>query len=215
LLFLSSGEKTLAQFMAEVGKKTKAGQETRMADIPADAGAGYGVFECLHGHSIASDFAIQISKVVPVFYGAPGIEWLRLLTKHYDSLESTIEKRIDDLCSRMIPQSANGQVQRVGRRFALVAAAGEMATAAGLRSSSTRSRSAAVSVISSAARSGRRARTSATRPAAASAAADACIRGRARAGGAGPSPGVRSGARREQQVAADAEISTQPAERQC
>jgi putative DNA primase/helicase len=132
LLFLSSGEKTLAQFMAEAGNQIKAGQETRMADIPADAGAGFGVFECLHDHPIPSDFAIQISKAVQVFHGAPGIEWLRLLTKHSASLPSTLEKRIDDLCSRMIPQSANGQVQRVGRRFALVAVAGEMATAAGL-----------------------------------------------------------------------------------
>lgn len=132
LLFLSSGEKTLAQFMAEAGNQIKAGQETRMADIPADAGAGFGVFECLHDHPIPSDFAVQISKAVQMFHGAPGIEWLRLLTKHSASLPSTLEKRIDDLCSRMIPQSANGQVQRVGRRFALVAVAGEMATAAGL-----------------------------------------------------------------------------------
>lgn len=132
LLFLSSGEKTLAQFMAEAGNQIKAGQETRMADIPADAGAGFGVFECLHDQPIPSDFAVQISKAVEKFYGAPGIEWLRLLTKHSSSLPTTLEKRIDDLCSRMIPQSANGQVQRVGRRFALVAVAGEMATAAGL-----------------------------------------------------------------------------------
>jgi putative DNA primase/helicase len=132
LLFLSSGEKTLAQFMAEAGHQIKAGQETRMADIPADAGAGFGVFECLHGHSIGSAFADQISEAVKLFHGAPGIEWLRLLTKHSASLPSTLKKRIADLCSRMIPQSANGQVQRVGRRFALVAVAGEMATAAGL-----------------------------------------------------------------------------------
>jgi putative DNA primase/helicase len=132
LLFLSSGEKTLAQFMAEAGHQIKAGQETRMADIPADAGAGFGVFECLHGHSIGSAFADQISEAVKPFHGAPGIEWLRLLTKHSASLPSTLGKRIADMCSLMIPQSANGQVQRVGRRFALVAVAGEMATAAGL-----------------------------------------------------------------------------------
>ena len=132
LLFLSSGEKTLAQFMAEAGKQIKAGQETRMADIPADAGTGYGAFESLHNHSGGSDFAVHIGRMVSQLYGAPGMEWLRLLAKHADSLPGSLRKRMDDLCSRMVPKSANGQVQRVGRRFALVAVAGEMATAAGL-----------------------------------------------------------------------------------
>lgn len=37
-LFLSTGEVSLAQHMLEDGKKAKAGQETRIADIPADLG---------------------------------------------------------------------------------------------------------------------------------------------------------------------------------
>ena len=50
LLFLSAGEIGLAQHMREAGKKARAGQEVRLADIPADAGAGYGLFETLHGY---------------------------------------------------------------------------------------------------------------------------------------------------------------------
>lgn len=48
LLFLSAGELGLADHMAEGGKRTRTGQEVRMADIPADAGQGMGAFECLH-----------------------------------------------------------------------------------------------------------------------------------------------------------------------
>lgn len=48
LLFLSAGELGLADHMAEGMKRTRTGQEVRMADIPADAGAGLGAFENLH-----------------------------------------------------------------------------------------------------------------------------------------------------------------------
>ena len=44
LLFLTSGEVRLGDHMREVGKRTRAGQEIRLADLPADAGAGHGLF---------------------------------------------------------------------------------------------------------------------------------------------------------------------------
>ena len=44
LLFLSSGEIGLADHMREAGKRVRAGQEVRLADLPADAGAGHGLF---------------------------------------------------------------------------------------------------------------------------------------------------------------------------
>ena len=45
LLFLSAGEIGLAEHMSEANKRTRAGQELRMIDLPADAGAGLGIFE--------------------------------------------------------------------------------------------------------------------------------------------------------------------------
>jgi putative DNA primase/helicase len=48
LLFLSAGEIGLAEHMGEVNKRARAGQELRMIDLPADAGAGLGIFETLH-----------------------------------------------------------------------------------------------------------------------------------------------------------------------
>jgi putative DNA primase/helicase len=41
LLFLSAGELGLSDHMAEGMKRTRTGQEVRMADIPADAGPGW------------------------------------------------------------------------------------------------------------------------------------------------------------------------------
>ena len=48
VMILSAGEVGLAQHMAEVGKQARAGQSVRLADVPAEAEAGHGVFERLH-----------------------------------------------------------------------------------------------------------------------------------------------------------------------
>ena len=49
LLFLSAGELGLADHMAEGMKRARTGQEVRMADIPADAGAGMGALRICTG----------------------------------------------------------------------------------------------------------------------------------------------------------------------
>lgn len=132
LLFLSSGEQSLAMHMAEGLRRTHAGQETRMADIPADAGMGMGVFEDLHGHDGGSAFARHIAGQAVSTYGAPGHAWLQWLCVHADTIKASIRASSAALAMQMIPEAAAGQVERVGDRFALVGAAGELATAAGL-----------------------------------------------------------------------------------
>lgn len=132
LLFLSAGELGLADHMAEGMKRTRTGQEVRMADIPADAGAGLGAFEQLHGHEGGAAFAKHITHQAQAVYGAPGRAWLEWLTAHADILKASTRTASNALAAQLIPEAASGQVERVGARFALVGAAGEMATAAGL-----------------------------------------------------------------------------------
>src|SRR5206468_9895549 len=69
LLFLSAGEIGLAQHMREGGKTVKAGQEVRLVEIPADAGAGFGVFEDLHGYESGAALAKAITDGASRFYG--------------------------------------------------------------------------------------------------------------------------------------------------
>ncbi len=69
LLFLSTGEKTLAQHMAEGGKELKAGMEVRMVGIPADAGKGLGLFEELHCFAEADELADTLTSNAGRFYG--------------------------------------------------------------------------------------------------------------------------------------------------
>lgn len=132
LLFLSAGELGLADHMAEGMKRTRTGQEVRMADIPADAGMGMGAFENLHGFEGGSAFSRHLTGQAAGVYGAPGRAWLEWLCTNADTLKSRIRKASADLAAAMVPKDSSGQVERVGARFALVGAAGELATQAGL-----------------------------------------------------------------------------------
>lgn len=131
LLFLSAGELGLADHMAEGMKRVRTGQEVRMVDIPADAGAGLGAFETLHGIDGGAAFAKTITHRAASVHGSPGRAWLEWLCANADTLKGRIRHEVAQLVD-MIPEGASGQVERVGARFVLVAAAGEIATAAGL-----------------------------------------------------------------------------------
>lgn len=132
LLFLSAGEVSLSDHMAESQQRARAGQETRMADIPADAGAGLGAFEDLHGMAGGAVFSSHITGQAGTVYGTAGRAWLEWLTDNADALKARIREGMARLSAELVPQDASGQVHRVAARFALVATAGELATAAGL-----------------------------------------------------------------------------------
>jgi putative DNA primase/helicase len=131
-LFLSSGEVGLAQHMAEGGKSVRAGQEVRMVDMAADAGAGYGAFERIHDQISPADFSSAITKACSRWHGKAAPAFIEHLIAHQEGLQASLSASVDALAAQMIPEAASGQVQRVGRRFALVAAAGELATQAGI-----------------------------------------------------------------------------------
>ena len=57
---------------------------------------------------------------------------MQWLTEHADTLQASIRREAAALGADLVPKGASGQVERVGARFALVGAAGEMATGAGL-----------------------------------------------------------------------------------
>lgn len=132
LLFLSAGELGLADHMAEGMKRTRTGQEVRMADIPADAGKGLGAFEELHGFAGGAAFASHLAREAQACHGAPGRAFIEWACTNADSLPRRLRTSVQALAREWIPQGASGQVERVGARFALVGVAGELATEAGL-----------------------------------------------------------------------------------
>jgi uncharacterized protein (DUF927 family) len=132
LLFLSSGEVSLSALLSRNGRRPQAGQEIRLADIPADRGVGHGTFDCLHGSETGAALAERIARVVKSTYGAIGQEWLRRLVGDHGVIADVIECTVKEFVRQVTPPSATGQVHRVARRFGLIAAAGELATAYGL-----------------------------------------------------------------------------------
>lgn len=132
LLFLSAGEESLTALMARAGRKANAGQEIRLADIEADAGAGMGAFEVLHDQPSPAALALAVKDAAIRNHGAAGLTWLRCIVADRSKLADFIADGIRQFVEEAAPADAAGQVLRVARRFALVAVAGELATHYGL-----------------------------------------------------------------------------------
>lgn len=132
LFFLSAGEESLTALMAKAGQRTNAGQEIRLADIEADAGAGMGLFETIHNQISPAAMAIVLKELSGQYYGAVGMAWLELIVANRQTIISAISNMTKQFVDKVIDQEATGQITRVARRFALVATAGELATQFGL-----------------------------------------------------------------------------------
>lgn len=130
VLILSAGEVGLAQHMAEVGKQARAGQAVRLADVPAEAESGHGLFERLHDGSDGAALSALLKDAAARTYGAPWPLWMGYLTQQ-DSPKLTAQLResTDRFLASYVPENASGEVRRVAERFAVVAFAGELASA--------------------------------------------------------------------------------------
>ncbi len=132
LLFVSTGELSLAEKMNEAGQRARAGQETRLVDIPADAGTGLGLFEELHGFASPEAFARELCNASTRLYGVAVREYLMRLTADLTGLADQLASARKRWIHKHCPSKTDGQVQRVAARFALVAAGGELASTMGL-----------------------------------------------------------------------------------
>jgi uncharacterized protein (DUF927 family) len=128
LLFLSAGEESLSALMARIGRKVNAGQEIRLADIEADAGAGLGAFETLNGCASPAALSLAVKDAATRHHGAAGVAWLRFIVNDRDKLADFITSGVRQFVAENVPAGAAGQVLRVAQRFGLVAVAGELAT---------------------------------------------------------------------------------------
>jgi len=133
LMFLSTGEVTLADKLAEAGQRPRAGQGVRLVDISADAGAGLGIFEELDKFADAGALARHLKDAGERCYGTPAREFLKRLTSaDRDELASDFRNARDEFIANFVPAGASGQVVSVASRFALVSAAGSLAVAFGI-----------------------------------------------------------------------------------
>ena len=132
VLVLSSGEVGFGELAQEAGKRLQADQEVRFAEIPADAGVGFGAFENLHDYAAPGVFAEHLGGQTRKFYGAVGMAWVRWLVEHREKAAGAAQRRVRELARAWVPEESAGQVSRVARRFALAAVGGELASHCGL-----------------------------------------------------------------------------------
>lgn len=132
LLFLSAGEESLSALMAQGNKRSTAGQEIRLADIPADAGKSMGLFEDLHGYATPNEMAQALKHASNDYHGSAGHTWLEYLCANLAGLTDQLRADIDRFAAHVTRKGASGQELRISRRFGLVAVAGELASLAGL-----------------------------------------------------------------------------------
>ena len=131
LVFLSTGELSLAQLMAEIGKRTQAGQEVRFIEIPADTGR-YGLFENLHNFESGAAFSTYLKETCAKQYGIAAKEFLTKLVEDLEGAVSIVKAIIEGIRQRYLPKTASAQVYRVFNHLALIAAAGELASQFGI-----------------------------------------------------------------------------------
>jgi hypothetical protein len=135
-LVLSSSEESAARMTEHAGKRMKAGQEIRMLDIPAIVPGGFGCFDHLHGAADGSAFAQGLRRAVLADHGTAAPAFLEYIAQRLaqepDFAAQVILPGIERWCAANVPGKVDGQVQRAARRLALVAVAGELATAAGV-----------------------------------------------------------------------------------
>ncbi|WP_445660999.1 DUF927 domain-containing protein [Acinetobacter sp. F16] len=131
IMYTSTGEVTLEEHLRRGNIELDAGLLLRFAHIPSDAGKGYGVFDCINYGTAPQDIGNRINELASQHYGHAGIKWLEFLTKNKDAVMQKGQELLDSFIEQHT-QTKNGQANRVLRRFALVATAGELATLAGI-----------------------------------------------------------------------------------
>lgn len=132
LLFLSTGEITLADHVATAGKRTRGGQEVRLLDLPANAGRGLGVFENLHGFKDGDHLARHLKEAALEHYGHPIRAFLQRLVTEREAVQAEWRTRAEAFRKDNLPSGASGEIIRAANRFALIGYAGELASEFGV-----------------------------------------------------------------------------------
>ena len=119
ILLFSTGEYALDAYMAKNGKEWEAGQAVRLPSIAA--GKQYGIYETLHGFPTGAALSDYLLDHMAQQHGTAGRAWLA-------KIQSLAPETISAARDAYLPPNLNGQALTVARRFALAAAALELAS---------------------------------------------------------------------------------------
>ncbi len=134
-LYLSTGEVSLADHMRSAGLMSRAGQELRLLEIPADAGRSMGMFEDIHGEPNSEAFAQRLWAATEEAHGTAIPALLGKVTADPATMPSIVasikaeQRRFVEAC---VPRGSHGQISRAAGHFGFVAAVGEFCIQSGI-----------------------------------------------------------------------------------
>jgi uncharacterized protein (DUF927 family) len=133
LVFLSSGERGLSEYLRSAGKVVKGGQDVRLIEITADAGTGKGIFEQVPPEfENPAKFANALKERSRRYYGTAIEAFLRQVTNNLDEVTVLTTARRSAFIRENVRQEDSGEVWRGAETFGLIAASGELATDYGI-----------------------------------------------------------------------------------
>jgi hypothetical protein len=133
-MLLSTGEISLADHIraSRRGERPMTGQELRLLDVAADAGRGLGVWEALHGAPGPAELSDSIKAACGRHYGHAGPAFVRAFIEDRAAATDHAKEIMRGFLAEAQREGDTGQVHRAALRFALAAAAGELAAAFGV-----------------------------------------------------------------------------------
>ena len=131
VLVLSTGEVPIETKLADdKGRKARAGQLVRLLDIPADRGTGFGVFDRGGHDGNPGTLAKDCKQAASSAYGTAGPEFVqRIICEGAGEIGVQVRGIAEVFVADHVVAPADGQIIRAAQRLALIAAAGELATA--------------------------------------------------------------------------------------
>lgn len=134
VMILSTGEIGLADHVrsGKRGERVMAGQEVRLLDIDADAGAGMGVWSILSPEEGPAAFSDRLKAAAGRAFGTAGPAFVEDLCADLDAAIQEARRFIELFEAEAGLPGDTGQARRGARRFAVIAAAGEIAIRAGV-----------------------------------------------------------------------------------
>lgn len=120
ILLFSTGEYSLQNYMERAGEKWEAGQAVRLPSIPASA--RYGIYDTLHGHPSGAALSDHLQAAAAQYHGTAARAWINKLQ---NTTTETVQTAFNTFMATL--PELDSQAARVARRFALAAAALELA----------------------------------------------------------------------------------------
>lgn len=120
-LLLSTGEVGIGELLEVIGKQVRAGQQTRLVEIPIFG--TFGAFDSIHGRKSPAAFVEDLNSRSSEFFGTLFPAWILLLLQLSDDLRDYLVREVRRVSEHWGADQMASQAQRVTKRFALVAVA--------------------------------------------------------------------------------------------